>query len=97
METGLRRVCNDVRIGKILIQTDPSTGEPQVSSMYHHDFDFFSDHCLCSSLVTLLQAARQYQGLSCDFDGKPTLKSLGKFRYFTEGYRMRPSELELLV
>ncbi|KAL1927196.1 hypothetical protein VTP01DRAFT_5159 [Rhizomucor pusillus] len=30
METGLRRVCNDVRIGKILIQTDPSTGEPQL-------------------------------------------------------------------
>ncbi|KAF7732570.1 hypothetical protein EC973_003317 [Apophysomyces ossiformis] len=30
METGLRRVCNDVLIGKILIQTDPSTGEPQL-------------------------------------------------------------------
>ncbi|CDS13427.1 hypothetical protein LRAMOSA05604 [Lichtheimia ramosa] len=30
METGLRRVCNDVAIGKLLIQTDPSTGEPQL-------------------------------------------------------------------
>ncbi|KAG0168016.1 hypothetical protein DFQ30_005384 [Apophysomyces sp. BC1015] len=30
METGLRRVCSDVLIGKILIQTDPSTGEPQL-------------------------------------------------------------------
>lgn len=33
METGLRRVCNDVAIGKLLIQTDPSTGEPQVSDI----------------------------------------------------------------
>ncbi|KAI9490878.1 uracil phosphoribosyltransferase-domain-containing protein [Zychaea mexicana] len=30
METGLRRVYNDAVIGKILIQTDPSTGEPQL-------------------------------------------------------------------
>ncbi|ORZ16265.1 uridine kinase [Absidia repens] len=30
MEEGLRRVCNDVTIGKLLIQTDPSTGEPQL-------------------------------------------------------------------
>ncbi|KAI8138802.1 uridine kinase [Fennellomyces sp. T-0311] len=30
METGLRRVCSDALIGKILIQTDPSTGEPQL-------------------------------------------------------------------
>lgn len=34
METGLRRVCNDVSIGKLLIQTDPSTGEPQVLIFY---------------------------------------------------------------
>lgn len=34
METGLKRVCNDALIGKILIQTDPSTGEPQVSCKY---------------------------------------------------------------
>lgn len=33
MEEGLRRVCNDVIIGKLLIQTDPRTGEPQVSRM----------------------------------------------------------------
>lgn len=58
METGLRRVCNDVRIGKILIQTDPSTGEPQVSSMYHHDFDFFSDH-LFIFLVSYIIASCQ--------------------------------------
>ncbi|KAK9711166.1 Uridine kinase [Basidiobolus ranarum] len=30
MESGLRRVCKDATIGKILIQTDPSTGEPQL-------------------------------------------------------------------
>ncbi|SAM03094.1 hypothetical protein [Absidia glauca] len=30
MEEGLRRVCDDVIIGKLLIQTDPSTGEPQL-------------------------------------------------------------------
>lgn len=31
MEAGLRQVWNDVIIGEILIQTDPSTGEPQVN------------------------------------------------------------------
>ncbi|RUS26564.1 hypothetical protein BC938DRAFT_470596 [Jimgerdemannia flammicorona] len=30
MEVGLSRVCQDVRIGKLLIQTDPSSGEPQL-------------------------------------------------------------------
>jgi len=30
MEAGLRKVVKDVPIGKILIQGDPSTGEPQV-------------------------------------------------------------------
>ncbi|KAL0089066.1 uridine kinase [Phycomyces blakesleeanus] len=30
MEAGLRRVCSDVLIGKILIQADPATGEPQL-------------------------------------------------------------------
>ncbi|CAO3606763.1 unnamed protein product [Cunninghamella blakesleeana] len=30
MEEGLRRVCDDIIIGKLLIQTDPSTGEPQL-------------------------------------------------------------------
>ncbi|KAG2225156.1 hypothetical protein INT45_009485 [Circinella minor] len=30
METGLRRVHSDAVIGKLLIQTDPSTGEPQL-------------------------------------------------------------------
>ncbi|RUS16215.1 hypothetical protein BC937DRAFT_91491 [Endogone sp. FLAS-F59071] len=29
METGLLRVCQDARIGKLLIQTDPTSGEPQ--------------------------------------------------------------------
>ncbi|GAB5592160.1 Uridine-cytidine kinase-like 1 [Umbelopsis nana] len=30
METGLMRVCQDVKIGKLLIQTDPRSGEPQL-------------------------------------------------------------------
>ncbi|RUS16214.1 hypothetical protein BC937DRAFT_91491 [Endogone sp. FLAS-F59071] len=30
METGLLRVCQDARIGKLLIQTDPTSGEPQL-------------------------------------------------------------------
>lgn len=31
MEPALRAVCKDVRIGKILIQTNQDTGEPEVS------------------------------------------------------------------
>lgn len=30
MEAGLKRVFSDVVIGKLLIQTDPSTGEPEL-------------------------------------------------------------------
>ena len=30
METGLRRAIKDALIGKMLIQSDPQTGEPQV-------------------------------------------------------------------
>lgn len=33
MEAGLLRVCQDARIGKLLIQTDPTSGEPQVSGL----------------------------------------------------------------
>ena len=32
MEPALRAVCKDVRIGKILIQTNQDTGEPEVPS-----------------------------------------------------------------
>ncbi|ORZ03416.1 uracil phosphoribosyltransferase-domain-containing protein [Syncephalastrum racemosum] len=42
METGLRRVCNDVSIGKLLIQTDPSTGEPELH--YCNLPDSIKDH-----------------------------------------------------
>lgn len=31
MEPALRAVCKDVRIGKILIQTNVDSGEPEVS------------------------------------------------------------------
>jgi uracil phosphoribosyltransferase len=31
MERGLRKVCKDIKIGKILIQTDKATGDPKVS------------------------------------------------------------------
>jgi len=30
MEQALNEVCKDIRIGKVLIQTNPSTGEPEL-------------------------------------------------------------------
>lgn len=33
MEPALRAVCKDVRIGKILIQTNQDTGEPEVTPL----------------------------------------------------------------
>lgn len=33
MEPALRAVCKDVRIGKILIQTNQDTGEPEVQNL----------------------------------------------------------------
>lgn len=35
MEPALRAVCKDVRIGKILIQTNLDSGEPEVNKMTH--------------------------------------------------------------
>ena len=35
MEPALRAVCKDVRIGKILIQTNLDSGEPEVAKMAH--------------------------------------------------------------
>lgn len=32
MEQALTAVCKDIRLGKILIQTNHDTGEPEVSS-----------------------------------------------------------------
>lgn len=32
MEQAVRDVCKDIRIGKILIQTNQQTGEPEVSA-----------------------------------------------------------------
>jgi len=34
MEQAVRDVCKDIRIGKILIQTNQQTGEPEVSVDY---------------------------------------------------------------
>jgi len=36
MEQAVCDVCKDIRIGKILIQTNLSTGEPEVSSFFCH-------------------------------------------------------------
>lgn len=36
MEPALRAVCKDVRIGKILIQTNQDTGEPEVPPPTYH-------------------------------------------------------------
>lgn len=43
MEPALRAVCKDVRIGKILIQTNVDSGEPEVSRSrpFKEDFFFF--------------------------------------------------------
>lgn len=35
MEQAVRDVCKDIRIGKILIQTNQQTGEPEVSAGRH--------------------------------------------------------------
>ena len=35
MEPALRAVCKDVRIGKILIQTNLDSGEPEVTGQRH--------------------------------------------------------------
>lgn len=40
MEIALREVCKDIRIGKILIQSDPKTSEPMV--LYLHITLFLS-------------------------------------------------------
>lgn len=36
MEQAVCDVCKDIRIGKILIQTNFSTGEPEVSFFFYH-------------------------------------------------------------
>jgi len=46
MEQAVCDVCKDIRIGKILIQTNLSTGEPEVS--------FFFCHLLLQLLIFLL-------------------------------------------
>ena len=61
MEQALSEVCKDVRIGKILIQNNIETGEPEVifsdndletNSIIYTYFPFFS--CIiCGFLVTL--------------------------------------------
>jgi len=38
MEQAVRDVCKDIRIGKILIQTNRSTGEPEVCSSKYNYF-----------------------------------------------------------
>lgn len=42
MEPALRAVCKDVRIGKILIQTNLDSGEPEVVQMNHLVSNFLS-------------------------------------------------------
>lgn len=50
MEPALRAVCKDVRIGKILIQTNQDTGEPEVqnpSVLLKDELDMAA--CSCSN------------------------------------------------
>ena len=49
MEPALCEVCKDVRIGKILIQTNMETHEPGVSSIYiaKKECAVFTDYFVC--------------------------------------------------
>lgn len=49
MEPALCEVCKDVRIGKILIQTNMETHEPEVSSIYiaKKECAVFTDYFVC--------------------------------------------------
>ena len=50
MEIALREVCKDIRIGKILIQSDKKTSEPVVSTLIyytiHSNMHFVKDDLL---------------------------------------------------
>lgn len=43
MEQAVCDVCKDIRIGKILIQTNRSTGEPEVRYLY---FDLYHNYTI---------------------------------------------------
>lgn len=75
MEQALMAVCKDIRLGKILIQTNHDTGEPEVCvcfRQYYKSFisvatlktQFYMSDLAGSSCPTLLSK----QDLSCLFD-----------------------------
>lgn len=59
MEPALRAVCKDVRIGKILIQTNQDTGEPEVHARLnladmHHIWSVLESHAVKETIVKYL-------------------------------------------
>lgn len=66
MEQAVSEVCKNIRIGKILIQTNQQTGEPEVGSMR-----FIAYYSLITFLLPaiLFKTPKRYQRLSCYTDG----------------------------
>lgn len=76
MEQALCDVCKDIRIGKILIQTNQNTGEPEVFStvpcplsICDDLLNMMSNLTISNVLVILFKTAKRYKGLSCHIDG----------------------------
>lgn len=73
MEQAVCDVCKDIRIGKILIQTNQLTGEPEVICVQKIIFCFFFFHGLnfidSAISVVLFETAKRYKGLSRNFNG----------------------------
>lgn len=71
MEQAVCDVCKDIRIGKILIQTNQLTGEPEVICV--HSIHVFIFRCLnlveSAISVVLFKTAKRYKGLSRNFNG----------------------------
>lgn len=62
MEQAVCDVCKDIRIGKILIQTNRSTGEPEVCNLKNY-FVICSIICItnsCLNLALLFALTKRY-------------------------------------
>ncbi|MEQ2194238.1 Uridine-cytidine kinase-like 1 [Xenoophorus captivus] len=53
MEPALRAVCKDVRIGKILIQTNLDSGEPEVAETSTQLLCYSAEHLKMTSTIVL--------------------------------------------
>lgn len=69
MEQALCDVCKDIRIGKILIQTNQSTGEPEVCFIIQKNFIQLTLMTQILFSAVLFKTAKRYKGLSCYLNG----------------------------